>query len=178
MRSLKQIEASRVNGAKSKGPVTAAGKQRSSQNSIRHGLASKVVLLANESREEYDRVLNAYIARYRPADEPERDLVGDIVAARWRLNRTLALEAASFDHEMDRQSAAIDQDYEVIDEETRCALALKALTDFAIETARKLGTSQQISATIAARFHTHRITSGRCRRAAPLGRNAKARSVD
>ena len=129
MRSLKQIEASRSNGAKSKGPVTAAGKQRSSQNSIRHGLASKVVLLANESREEYDRVLNAYIARYRPADEPERDLVGDIVAARWRLNRTLALEAASFDHEMDRQSAAIEQDYQVIDEETRCALALKALTD-------------------------------------------------
>ena len=129
MRTLKQIEAARVNGAKSKGPVTAGGKQRSSRNSIRHGLASKVVLLANESREDYDRVLNAYIARYQPVDEPERDLVGDIVAARWRLNRTLALEAASFDHEMDRQSAAVEDEYDIIDEETRCALALKALTD-------------------------------------------------
>ena len=129
MRSLKQIEASRVNGAKSRGPVTAAGKQRSSQNSIRHGLTSKVVVLSNESQEDYDRVLAAYVARWQPSDEPELDLVEDIVSARWRLNRDLALEAASLDHEMDRQSATIQADYEQIDEETRCALALKTLAE-------------------------------------------------
>lgn len=75
MRSVRQIEASRVNGAKSRGPVTAAGKQRSSQNSIRHGLTSKVVVLAGENKEEFDRVLAAYLARWQPADQPERDIV-------------------------------------------------------------------------------------------------------
>ena len=129
MRSLKQCEASRVNGAKSRGPVTAAGKQRSSRNSIRHGLTSKIVVLSNESQEEYGRVFQAYVARWEPADEPERDLVGDIVSARWRLNRDLAMEAAALDHEMDRQSPQIRQDYESIDEETRCTLALKTLAD-------------------------------------------------
>lgn len=42
-RSAKQAEASRLNGRKSQGPKTAAGKQRASQNAIRTGLFCKTI---------------------------------------------------------------------------------------------------------------------------------------
>jgi hypothetical protein len=42
-RSAKQVAASRRNGQRSRGPVTTAGKQRSSQNAVRIGLFCKTI---------------------------------------------------------------------------------------------------------------------------------------
>jgi len=44
MRTELQRQASRLNGAESRGPRTAAGKRRSSQNACRHGLYSQRIL--------------------------------------------------------------------------------------------------------------------------------------
>ena len=49
MRSERQRQASRLNGAKSKGPVTAAGKAHSSRNSLKQGWCSQELLRAFEA---------------------------------------------------------------------------------------------------------------------------------
>src|SRR6516225_5223709 len=53
MTSLKQIEANRRNAAKSTGPTTADGKQRSRRNAMRHGLTAEAVIGALEDADDY-----------------------------------------------------------------------------------------------------------------------------
>jgi len=82
---------SRANGAKSRGPATAAGRARSSRNSIRHGLRAKTVVLPTESARDYPRdyqcLLESYIDHFQPATGVENDLLLALAAARWRLHR-------------------------------------------------------------------------------------------
>ena len=94
----------RENGAKSKGPVTPEGKARSAQNPITHGLASKCVVLATESQEQFDEMLRQYRERWQPADINEDHLIIKMVNAYWRLNRIWAMETAYMDTEMMAQS--------------------------------------------------------------------------
>ena len=54
VRSAKQIEASRRNGAKSKGAVTAEGKKKAAMNALKHGLRSRQFLVVGESLEEFE----------------------------------------------------------------------------------------------------------------------------
>src|SRR4051795_11116675 len=47
-RSPAQIEASRRNGARSKGPVTPEGKERASRNALKHGLTATYHLVLED----------------------------------------------------------------------------------------------------------------------------------
>ena len=129
MSSLTRAEASRRNGARSLGPVTPEGKARSSQNAVRHGMYSTVVVLKNESQELFDKLMSDYLTELRPETAQELDLVHDIVIARWRLNRIVAFETATLDHEMDRQRLKLDHDMPALDGSTRAALAFGSLAD-------------------------------------------------
>ena len=75
MRSAKQIQASRANGALSKGPVTAQGKQVSSRNSFRHGLLVRTVVLEAKSEQRFRALLEAYVLEFQPSTAMEIFLV-------------------------------------------------------------------------------------------------------
>jgi hypothetical protein len=94
MSSQRRIHASRANGARSKGPVTAEGKQRSAQNALRHGLLANTVVLSDENPEHFEGLVAAYVAKFQPADRVELSLVEQMAAAEWRQQRSWAIERA------------------------------------------------------------------------------------
>src|SRR5262245_45814914 len=103
MSTQARINSSRSNGARSRGPVSAEGQAKSSQNSLRHGLrAAAGRVLAGESREELEALHLRWVNKLRPRDEAEEELVADLVDARWMLRRT---KLAQFEH----LKARIDQ---------------------------------------------------------------------
>ena len=80
---------SRSDGARSRGPVSAEGKFRSSQNAvIVHGLrAAPGLVLPGESQDELAALHERWVNELRPRTEGELDLVTDLVHARWLLIR-------------------------------------------------------------------------------------------
>jgi hypothetical protein len=97
MSSQRRILASRANGSRSKGPVTAAKKERSSANSIPHGLLARCVVLEAESREGFDTLLAGFLERFNPADSVEFGFVEEMLSALWRQRRAWAIETRLMD---------------------------------------------------------------------------------
>ncbi|HEX3210830.1 MAG TPA: hypothetical protein VHQ91_15680 [Geminicoccaceae bacterium] len=94
MTSDARMRASRQNGARSRGPRTAAGKARSARNALKHGLrARKLVLLEGEDAAEFRWFARALEAELVPAGRLQADLVGRIAIAAWRARRADQLEA-------------------------------------------------------------------------------------
>ena len=61
-----RIEASRKNGAKSRGPRTPDGKARAAQNALKHGLrAQKYLVLPDEDAAEFAELEAALVAELR-----------------------------------------------------------------------------------------------------------------
>ena len=92
MSSLRRINASRAHAARSQGPITAEGKQRSSANAISYGLLAKCVVMENESGERFDELVTQYIERFAPADGVELGMVEEMAVAHWRMRRARAIE--------------------------------------------------------------------------------------
>jgi hypothetical protein len=91
-----RAEASRRNGAKSKGPKTSEGKARSAQNALKHGLrAQKHVVLPGESAAEFVALQAALIEELAPVGALQSVLAQRVVAAAWRLARAERLAAGT-----------------------------------------------------------------------------------
>jgi hypothetical protein len=98
-------------------------------NAVRHGLTGKTLVLCNESQAQFDALTERYIRKFQPQDEVDMELIEDLVAARWRLQRVRLMQAAALDLEMDRQADEIEASFINIDEPTRVTLAFTKLAN-------------------------------------------------
>ena len=104
MTSFRQIEANRRNAAKSTGPQTPEGKQRSRCNAIRHGLTAESVIGALEDAEDYKAFEAKITYDYDAQSAVERELVLRLASLLWRLRRAATIETGLFDIQVDRLS--------------------------------------------------------------------------
>jgi hypothetical protein len=89
-----RAEASRRNGARSRGPKTTEGKARSSQNALKHGFrAQKHVVLDDEDAAEFKALEAALIEELAPQGALQSVLARRLAAAAWRLCRADRIES-------------------------------------------------------------------------------------
>ncbi len=102
----KQREAARINGSRSRGPVTTEGKKASRRNALKHGLTGQGTVLPDELRQEVEAELSVFEKKLKPRDEFEQRLVQQAALAtvRW-----IRLARAELTHTADRSLAAHDR---------------------------------------------------------------------
>ena len=94
-------EQARINGAKSRGPITPEGKAKSSANSIKHGFAATVNnVLAFEDQADFQLHLAGIRASYAPKNYMEETLVDQLASIGWRQARLVGLETSMIDAQM------------------------------------------------------------------------------
>ena len=120
-----QINANRVNGAKSHGAITPEGRLASMRNNQVHGLLSHSIIFDGESAERFKALHDALIEEFQPETPTEVGLVETMVVCRWRLMRVWILENAAVCHEIRKQAEANALE----NMPTQAALAYKTLSD-------------------------------------------------
>src|SRR5260221_5149008 len=129
MPSALKSATARANGAKSRGPKSAATRAKSSLNATRHGFtAHNTVLLQCEDPNLFQEIRNEYLATYKPATPAEEVLVDEMIVARWRIQRLWTIETALFDREIIRQQSETEKPGPS-DSASNLALAFRALAD-------------------------------------------------
>jgi hypothetical protein len=120
-------ETARANGAKSRGPTTAEGKEKSSRNAIKHGLTAGAgnILLDCEDPSELEATLNKLVGIHAPATPAETDIVEEMAAARWRIRRMWTIETGLLNTEIITQAATAATP----DPNIHLASAFRALSD-------------------------------------------------
>ena len=97
-RSPAQIEASRRNGARSRGPTTPEGKARASRNALKHGLtAMHHLVLEDEAPSELEEMTARLMAEVAPMSEIEARIARRLAIAFWKGERAERIEVALFD---------------------------------------------------------------------------------
>jgi hypothetical protein len=110
MSTRAQVNANRANARKSTGPTSAAGKARSSQNAVKHGLNSKEFVVREDEREEFANLSHSLRERVEPEGALEEVVFSQLLHAAWNLRRVRRLEAELFQNEADPlANQALDQ---------------------------------------------------------------------
>jgi hypothetical protein len=91
-----QLAANHANAQLSHGPVTEAGKRRSSLNAIRHGLTGRIVVLPTEDLNQYKAFSKEIVESLNPQTPLESQLAQTVADQQWRLNRVRSVEEALF----------------------------------------------------------------------------------
>jgi len=101
--------AARINGSRSRGPVTEAGKAISRRNSTRHGMAGAGVVVPLDDSAEVQRRSIAMQAEMAPRTEMGRFLVGRLAELTVRVERCSKQERAATKRLSDHAEAAYDE---------------------------------------------------------------------
>ena len=94
MSTAAQQRANKENAQHSTGPRTDEGKQRSSQNALKHGLCALDPLIPGEDPEAFQEHFCEIELDLQPASAIESNLVEQIADISWRLKRLSRIEAA------------------------------------------------------------------------------------
>ena len=81
------------------GPRTTEGKRRSSRNSRKSGFFSKDLLIAGESRVEYESLLKDLLEEFQPQGIAEKYVVQDLAWLHWRKRRLMRAESAEISNQ-------------------------------------------------------------------------------
>src|SRR5262249_25494452 len=90
-------EASRANGAKSRGPKTPEGKAQSARNAMRHGLLAGCIVIDGEDPEAFLALCAQYTDHFHPVNDVEMGFIEEMAAAYWRMRRGWAVERQLFE---------------------------------------------------------------------------------
>ena len=91
--------ASRQNGAKSTGPTTAEGRERSSQNALKLGIYSQRPLLTDESQTDFTELWAQLTDDYQPVGVVETEYVYQLAVIIWQKRRLYRAETAAIERE-------------------------------------------------------------------------------
>lgn len=91
---LTRAQASRLNGARSRGPATAEGKAISSRNAIKHGFCSNSILLSGESVADLAALAAEVREDLQPCGAVQSALCERVVGLMWKLRRFQRVETA------------------------------------------------------------------------------------
>src|SRR5204863_3115876 len=92
MATAAQNIANQSNAQLSTGPRTTEGKTRVSQNTLRHGLTAKHLVIRDDEREEFTALQDALAAELDPQGALEVLTFRELVHAAWNLNRFRRIE--------------------------------------------------------------------------------------
>ncbi len=95
MRSEAQRQASRINGAKSRGPKTPGGKAITRFNGLTHTLCAAQAVLPGEDPAQFQAHRDALFDDWQPMSYTRALLVERVAIASWRLRRAPSLSEAS-----------------------------------------------------------------------------------
>lgn len=87
MTSQARSDANRRNAAKSTGPRTEAGKERSRMNALLHGMTASVPVLPDEDAEEFETRREGWFDHFKPRNDYESFLVESTARLAWQLKR-------------------------------------------------------------------------------------------
>jgi len=97
MTSVKQIEANRQNAKNSTGPKTTHGKAIACQNSLKHGLTTRLNIINSESQTDFDLHRQNFLTELAPQGPTESLLADRIITLSWRLKRIENIQNQTID---------------------------------------------------------------------------------
>jgi hypothetical protein len=100
-----QVNANRRNAKKATGPRTAEGKEKASQNAVKHGLFAREGVIRGEDWEEYEIHREMLMDHLRPEGPLEVILASRAVDLTWRLRRAAQDRNEAFGALYDRHTA-------------------------------------------------------------------------